>query len=473
MILRRDTVDAVVDVSPKTSIEVLEISQTLKQNLQKMEIQHLFPIQLDLLSKLKSTKNYSRFRANDLLVNASTGSGKTLAYAIPIVEALLDRIVPRTRCLVVVPTRDLALQVKETFDQLIVGTGLSLGLAIGSTSFQLEQNHLMTINGETKCDILVATPGRLIDHLESGLSLSTLRFLVLDEADRLMTQYYHGWLDILYSKFPSSTLPRRLGQNDDYTFPVLKLLFSATISTDPRELESLQLYQPILVSLGDSQTNTNITLPATLEEGFMVLEQADKPLFILEQLLTKDSTHILVFVNSIEKAERLSDLINSCLENNFSLPMSSNQSNSDRKKAIQKFKSGSVRMLIATDLLCRGVDFGSNVSMVINYDLPNNLITFVHRVGRTARAGKPGLAWTLVEPPQAHWFKKTILDKSLARNIVKRRHFREQDYETLMEQYRNGLDLIKQKYNKKDAKDLLSNPKEATNVEMEIDGEKV
>ena len=462
MIFRYDTVPAKYEFTPDSLVEAQPISAKLKENLLKLEINHLFPIQIELLSKLQFLKNYSRFRRSDLLVNASTGSGKTLAYAIPLVEALQSRVVTRIRCLIMIPTRDLALQVKDTFEELIHGTDLSLGLAIGSTSFQFEQNHLVTKDGDAKCDILIATPGRLIDHIEAGLCLNHLRFLVLDEADRLMTQHYHGWLSTLLAAMPKEVKAKLIGERSqqDHGPPVLKLLFSATISTDPRHLDSMDLYQPIMITLqqdiGSSQNIMN--LPSTLQEGFIVMEPSEKPLFILERLSLPDTSHTLVFANSIEKAVRLSDLLNQCMKSELTLPMSSNQTPVERKKAIDRFKDGSIKMLIATDILCRGVDFGTNVALVINYDVPCNSVTYVHRVGRTARAGKQGQAWTVVEPTQAHWYKKEILNKDIARNQVQRRHFREEEFAILIPRYQNGLDIMKQKYRINYLEEVLESP---------------
>lgn len=250
------------------------VAPFLLKKLQKspFEIRQLFPVQVECLQHFRDG---GRQRDFDLLVSAATGSGKTLAFAIPIVQNLIKRVVCRVRAVVVLPTRDLALQVKKTFDDLCAGEKLRIGLAVGASSFSVEQSNLMLDNyaalahlfdegsadskerWSSKVDILVATPGRLVDHITStpGFTLDHLEFLVIDEADRLMSQHYQGWLDVVYKHLKHHTamlLPSIVHRQS--SLPILpkrvqKMLFSATLTRNPEKLESLKLKNPIYVTV--------------------------------------------------------------------------------------------------------------------------------------------------------------------------------------------------------------------------------
>ena len=252
------------------------VAPFLLEKLQKapFEIRQLFPVQVECLQHFRAG---GRQRDFDLLVSAATGSGKTLAFAIPIVQNLIKRIVCRVRAVVVLPTRDLALQVKKSFDDLCAGEKLRVGLAVGASSFAVEQGNLMLDNyaglapvfGDTvedstdsasrwssKVDILVATPGRLVDHITStpGFTLGHLEYLVIDEADRLMSQHYQGWLDVVYKHLKPYTPLMPSIVHRQSSLPVLqkrvqKMLFSATLTRNPEKLERLKLLNPIYVTV--------------------------------------------------------------------------------------------------------------------------------------------------------------------------------------------------------------------------------
>ncbi|KAJ3080030.1 ATP-dependent RNA helicase dbp6 [Quaeritorhiza haematococci] len=198
------------------------LSAKMTARLQKEGITHFFPVQQAVLPRLLATRYSSAaISPGDLCVSASTGSGKTLAYVVPIVETLITRVIPRIRALVILPTRDLAAQVKTTFDAFVKGTDLNVALVTGHHSFTSEQQTLVSTNPNvvhseddnqysSKVDILIATPGRLMDHLRStpGFTLRHLRFLVIDEADRLLNQSYQDWLSqVLKAAAPPTPTP--------------------------------------------------------------------------------------------------------------------------------------------------------------------------------------------------------------------------------------------------------------------------
>ena len=428
--------------------------------------------------------------SNDICVSASTGSGKTLAYCVPIIEALLHRVIPRLRAIVILPTRDLAIQVKKTFDELLVGSCLKAGIAVGATSFSNEQASLVQDNdcdsfdfktsmgpkkndanyGETsiepkkndansrmgqfssKVDILICTPGRLLDHINStpGFSLSHVKYLVMDEADRLMSQHYQGWVDIVYKHLEPSLpvqVPISLSSS---TIPnlhsrVQKLLFSATLTRDPAQIAMLKLYDPVSIVVSNNTQKAQhenqidlqkFTLPLQLSEKYIVAQRSEKPLVLLHLLhnVANSMDSVLVFVKSVESATRLAELLKMCTDSStfFVASISSDLAPSTRKSILDSFlqhhtprgvdkqgnemdiDNGTDRrpkrrsVLVCSDLIARGIDLGASVNSIVNYDVPSNIVTYVHRVGRTARAGRSGTCYSLIEPSQLKWFRSSI-----------------------------------------------------------------
>ncbi|GAA5920077.1 hypothetical protein JCM1841_004080 [Sporobolomyces salmonicolor] len=403
----------------------------------------------------------------DICVSAPTGSGKTLSYVVPIVEALQHRLVTRLRALVLLPTRDLVGQVRETFEAFAKGTRLKVGVATGQHSFAHEQAVLVGENfpeiiqgGSSQVDILIATPGRLMDHLKAtkGFSLQHLRFFVVDEADRLLTQSFHDWLPtILAALKPSPTLSSEsptgtvdLPEQADALAPVWwdaegkpgrvasdvdercapscqKLLFSATLSRDPAKIDALHLHRPIYISVEDAldphaedeamDSELKFTFPAELTEHMIISPSSHKPLYLFHLLHTLSISSALCFTKSVEAATRLAKLVEFFEEARRAetgegsedkrvvvKAYSSELAPNERKKVLKEFKQGETQMLICSDLISRGIDI-ANVSHVISYDIPTDMRKYVHRVGRTARAGHTGEAWSLVEDQEVAPFK--------------------------------------------------------------------
>ncbi|SJX60982.1 related to DBP6-ATP-dependent RNA helicase [Sporisorium reilianum f. sp. reilianum] len=468
------------------------LSDTVRCRLEALGVSEWFAVQVSvipcLLAQPQSRSLYRPFAPpRDLCVSAPTGSGKTLAYSVPIVEVLRTRQIVRLRALIVLPTRDLVSQVRSTLELLAKGSGLRIGTATGQHSLAHEQNQLVGTSSsdedeedaqlESKVDILVATPGRLIDHLDStpGFTLAHLRFLVIDEADRLLNQSFQEWLrrvlaategtansDVHSQSRGSAQAPYELltsnasglGAATQSTLQeeavpsVQKLLFSATLTRDPAKIAALGLRNPHYITVQDThsagddengrvngaQQHERFSLPHSLREHMLVTTSADKPFHLLyllhrpDQDVDNNDSRIrkaLCFTKSVDSAARLVKLIEifeqvrseNGLVSRGSRPLvvknySSELKPSDRQRILAAFAQGEIDLLVCSDLISRGIDLPS-VEHVVSYDAPIDPAKYVHRVGRTARAGKHGDAWTLVEEQEARHFKKMI--RSIAR----------------------------------------------------------
>lgn len=420
----------------EVGFESFRISTKMQQRLVNHDITHLFPVQQQCVKLLYSSRYSTHAKQRDLLVSAATGSGKTLGYVIPIVEALESRVIPRIRALVVVPTRDLAVQVKTSFEDIC--GDLKVMMIVGQNSFEKEQGALVKDNDsmdgvesdanpregryESKVDILIATPGRLMDHLQStpGFTLVHLWYLVMDEADRLMNQHYQGWIDILYKSISedqdklsdvSITAKCEKDRKPLMKRRVQKLLFSATLTRNAEKIEKLKLFDPLYIALS-VDTLVRFSLPSTLSEEYCVVSATQKPLLLLNMLVNQPIKGTLIFVKSVQAVSRLATLIEAslgALDSSIKIaPLSSSQTPAERRKLVERFQSGDLTALVCSDIMTRGMDLNQSVETIVNYDVPTSLVTYIHRVGRTARAGKAGNAITLLESEQEGWYHKEI-----------------------------------------------------------------
>lgn len=442
----------------------------------------------------------------DLCVSAPTGSGKTLAYAIPIVAHLKTRVVTRLRALVVLPTRDLVAQVRETLETLAKGTGLRIGSVTGAQSFSQEQTVLMDTNTqESKLDVLISTPGRLLDHLQGtqGFTLQFLRFLVIDEADRLLGQSFNNWAQRLRDSIEGKGTMREGGEGlldsadtiaetatfstarqDSITQPqtdaaydpvrpqpvVQKLLFSATLTREAGKLAELGLRDPVFIDVRDEAAmekaqrgaedgstatlNGSFSLPATLQEHMLVVPTAVKPLHLLHLLFGNGQSQplrrTLIFTKSVESSQRLVRLLEEFLRSDHAGPRlpsltvadySSDLSPSRRRDLLTRFRSDAIDVLVASDLISRGIDLPL-VENVISYDVPVDAAKYVHRVGRTARANRTGSSWSLVEEQEARHFKKMLRDGLGRLDKVKKVKVKAEELEPLRPRYEVALDAV-------------------------------
>ncbi|KAH9003064.1 DEAD-domain-containing protein [Lactarius hatsudake] len=460
--------------------------KTLRR-LKELGITELFAVQTTLLpmllppDRLKRSLYLPYDPPSDICVSAPTGSGKTLAYVLPIVETLSSRAVTRLRALVVLPTRDLVVQVRETFEAIAKGRGLKIGSVTGQHPFSHEQAQLVnkepTLHGgSSKVDILICTPGRLMDHMSGtpNFSLQHLRFLVIDEADRLLAQAqsFQNWLaQVLAATRPpacaeAETKPRedritsipypdalspaflhllggpvvRADIDEKRESSCQKLLFSATLMNDPGRIAALDLRTPryvVVQSAGGVQESDvlgvameRFSMPATLKEHMIVCDSSQKPLILFHLVHSIGVTNALVFTKSAESTQRLVQLFEffevarsdsqvDATQNRKSVVVraySSDLSAVERKSILEKFKAQEIEMLVCSDLVSRGMDI-KHVEHVINYDAPVDMRKYVHRVGRTARAGRTGEAWTLVGEQEARYFKNMIRSADRAATV--------------------------------------------------------
>jgi ATP-dependent RNA helicase DDX51/DBP6 len=271
------------------------LSENTLSNLKSSGITGFFPIQNTVLPHLL---NYPRVQG-DVCVASPTGSGKTLLYVIPVVQSLENRIVPRLRAVIVLPTKELVFQAKDTFQKFVSATNLKLASCCGSVPFANEQNAMIE-DGRLKIDILITTPGRLMDHINgtAGFTMEHVKFLVIDEADRLLNQSYQNWIPkvmnlVRHDPVCSDTL---------YKPPlrVVKLLFSATLTRNPEKLASLMLQSPIVFSFCE---DSKYTTPPNLEEHMIVCQIHQKPLVLLHILYTLKEKKVLCFTNTKASTE--------------------------------------------------------------------------------------------------------------------------------------------------------------------------
>ncbi|RJE22718.1 hypothetical protein PHISCL_04934 [Aspergillus sclerotialis] len=528
-------------VDEKAKFSELNIGSDLLHVLETNGYKEAFAVQSTVLPLLlPGPENHP----GDLCISAATGSGKTLSYVLPLVNSLQHLPAPMLRGLIVVPTRELVKQARETCELLAAGSGLRIGSAIGNVPIKDEQQSLMRtdpyfspevfgqqqrgkLGGEhwvdftvreyfteteghyeflqdyiekrdPNVDILICTPGRLVDHIcfTKGFSLKHLEWLIIDEADRLLNESFQEWVGAVMTSLDARKAPETFGFSGtllaDMGLPIQrpepkKVILSATMTRDISKLNSLRLLNPKMVIVGAEGNSPNgefwqfddhFTLPPTLKEhSISVGDGAEKPLYLLRLLRShikagfaeatpsndtssesEDSTSgdtssdeasetsssdslglessddetseseasssedeedeskpdtarntVLVFTKSSESASRLSRLL-SILDPSLGVIMGtiikSNKSSASRK-TLSAYRKGKISIIVATDRASRGLDLRS-LKHVVNYDVPHSITSYVHRVGRTARAGERGDAWTFVAHREGRWFGNQI-----------------------------------------------------------------
>jgi len=496
------------------------IDDRLKSSLNQNGIKEFFPVQRHvipfLLSSLKEKTLYLNpgfLRPNDICVSAPTGSGKTLAFVVPILQALHHRVVTQIRALVVLPVKDLALQVFKVFSTHSAALGLDVGLAVSNQSLVKERKSLVGkshVSGGffSKVDILVATPGRLVDHLQStpGFSLRHLRFLVIDEADRMMEDVKQDWLDMVEDSALQGTRrreadPRRslhLGGLDQPlrpVYPLQKLLFSATLSQNPEKLESLKLFQPKLFTSvvtrdggggadGEEESASSdlkagqfigkYTTPTALTEyTCFVRNMSLKPLIVLYFISQLKFKRVLVFTNTKENARRLLLLTRGFDGGAISArEFSSNLSSVKRERVLKQFDQEKIDMIICTDAMARGMDV-PGVKWVISYDCPPYVKTYIHRIGRTARAGKPGSAITLLEENHMDHFNGMMKEAGKVVDKIQKIRADEIELAPYTDKYQEALEHLKAETEAKEEKQnrKYKNKRKRTSSKTSLDGE--
>lgn len=305
----------------------------------------------------------------DLIGLAQTGSGKTAAFGIPILQALLEKPQPLFAC-VLSPTRELAIQIAEQFEALGSGIGVKCVVVVGGVDMMAQAIALAK-----RPHILVGTPGRLLDHLSNtkGFNLRALKYLVLDEADRLLNMDFEQEIDEILKVIP----------RERKTY-----LFSATMTNKVAKLQRACLKNPAKVEVSSKYSTVD-----TLKQNYLFIPAKHKDCYLVFLLNEMSGSTTMVFTRTCESTRRIALILrNLGLD---AIPISGQMSQPKRIGALNKFKAGERNILICTDVASRGLDIPS-VDMVINYDIPTNSKDYIHRVGRTARAGRSGLAVSLV-----------------------------------------------------------------------------
>ena len=333
----------------------------------------------------------------DLMAGAQTGTGKTAAFALPILQKLLPFASTSTspakhpiRALVLTPTRELAIQVEESIKVYAKHTPLKSLVVFGGVDIKTQTPHL-----KTGVEILVATPGRLLDHVEQKtLNLSQVQILVLDEADRMLDMGFMPDLKRILALLPKQR------QN---------LMFSATFSNDIKKLADDFLTNPTLVEVARSNaTNDNVT------QKVYQVAASDKQAFLTQLLLEQALSQVIVFTKTKLTASRLSRALQK--EGIAAESIHGDKSQKERIEALDAFKANKITVLVATDVAARGLDI-SELPMVINYEIPSAPEDYVHRIGRTGRAGASGVAISLVCEDEEKYLAE--IEKLIKKTLIK------------------------------------------------------
>ncbi len=303
----------------------------------------------------------------DVVATAQTGTGKTLAFALPILESLSSKpLTPGPQALILSPTRELALQIHETFMLLSPGTGIKAAVVVGGMS---EAGQLKSIRHGAQ--VIIATPGRLCDFLDRKLvGLAAIRIVVLDESDRMLDMGFLPAVESILRK----TLPTRQ-----------TLFFSATLEASVARLIGKHLKDPVRITVG------SITKPAEKIDMHVYEVEQDRKLALLHHLLVAEQGSFLVFARTKRGAERLAKKLHGAGVK--ATAIHGDRSQNQRNQALRGFQNGQYRVLVATDVAARGIHV-DNIAHVVNFDLPQQPEDFIHRVGRTGRAGARGVAST-------------------------------------------------------------------------------
>src|SRR5688572_8026629 len=357
--------EAPVVLEMEATFDELGLQQPLLDAVRDAGYTHPTPIQRQAIPLA--------LKGRDLMGLAQTGTGKTAAFTLPIVDRLLGGP-RRTRALVLTPTRELCVQVEESFQKYSKYAELDVAPVYGGVPLDPQEKKL-----RGGVDVVVATPGRLIDHLDrQNVVFDDLEVLVLDEADRMLDMGFAPQINRIVSELPKYRQT---------------LLFSATMPPEVEALARKNLRKPVVVQVGvrsaAASTVTHAVYPVPRE----------KKNALLVELLTGDKDHesVLIFTRTKHGADRVvRDLEKAGVR---ATAMHADKTQAQRMRALQDFKDGKINVLVATDIAQRGLDI-SGITHVINYDVPQQAEDYVHRIGRTGRAAKEGDAYTFMAPDE-------------------------------------------------------------------------
>jgi ATP-dependent RNA helicase RhlE len=370
------------------SLSTLGLSPEILKALKEKGYENATPIQKELIPAM--------FGGRDIMAGAMTGTGKTAGFALPILQELTKDFVEGNhylKAVVIVPTRELARQVYESFESYGKYLPLKTALLYGGANMTSQANRL-----KRGVDIVVATSGRLLEHVQQkNIRVDAVRYLVLDEADTILDMgFVHEVTKLL------SFLPQKR-QN---------VLISATLSGSVKQLAEQMLHRPKLIevdSMGTSARSVSQVIHPVIREL-----KSELLSFIIG---SRNYKQVLVFVRKKEEADRVAEELNYSGLKTFAIH--GDKSSGVRARALQAFKEGKTRVLVATDIVARGIDIPS-LEVVVNYDIPHVTGDFIHRIGRTGRAGRKGLAITLVSPKEEIAIKdvERLMGKSIEREEI-------------------------------------------------------
>lgn len=345
----------------------------IMEGLDAMRFENPTPVQAQAIPRI--------LNGESILASAQTGTGKTAAFLLPVLSKIEADPKPGIQCLIVVPTRELALQIDQNLQGLSYFTGVSSMPIYGGgdgTSFDQEKKAI-----QTGVDVLIATPGRLNSHFNLGyVKTDSVSFFILDEADRMLDMGFIADITRFREK-----LPKKLQT----------LMFSATMPQKIRDLAKQIMENPTEINIAISKPAENI-----LQVAYSLYDH-QKVALVGELLKGKNLNSVIVFcstrkaVGALER--KLSKQGLSCAA------ISSDLEQDEREQIMLDFRNRKITVLVATDLVSRGIDI-ANIELVINYDIPNDAEDYVHRIGRTARADTDGMAITLISPDEQHKFRR-------------------------------------------------------------------
>ncbi len=363
----------------------LGLSTELLQAISDLNYTQAYPIQAQAIPAILEGK--------DILGIAQTGSGKTASFALPILQQFQSLKAGKNRhvrALILVPTRELAIQVNDVFKSLSTHlTPKIKSLAVyGGVSINPQMMGLQGV------EILVATPGRLLELVGSNsVSLSAVKMLVLDEADKMLNLGFAEEMAMIFDLLPKTR------QN---------LLFSATLSDDLNNIHKNLLHNPVVIKVEEEVKNIDLIQ----QYAYYVSNEKKGPL--LRHLINdKNMKQVLVFTSSVQRADAVTLKLRQ--NNIFAYAIHSKKSQEARNQALNDFKSGKLKVLVATDLMSRGIDI-KFLPYVINYELPRSPKDYIHRIGRTGRAEASGEAISLVSPDEEHHFK--VIQKKMGKPVT-------------------------------------------------------
>ncbi|MDM5299081.1 DEAD/DEAH box helicase [Bacillus pumilus] len=339
---------------PLQHFDQYPLSHELKQALEALHFHTPTPVQHETLSVA--------FSKQDLIVQSQTGSGKTVAYGLPICE-MVDWYENKPQALILVPTRELAMQVKQDLTSLGRFKRIKAAAVYGKAPFKAQKLELAQKN-----HIVCGTPGRILDHLEKGtLSLDGLKFFVLDEADEMLNMGFVDQVSAIIQHLP----PQRMS-----------MLFSATMSEEMKELSEQFLQSPKMIEVAPAKTPVQQITHALIET------EEDAKFSLLQRIIViENPDRCIIFCNTQERVNELTMKLD-----DWDVPcdkIHGGMRQEDRFAVMDEFKNGEFRYLVATDIAARGIDV-SDMTHVIHYDLPYEKERYIHRTGRTGRAGKSG-----------------------------------------------------------------------------------